>query len=185
MTSFGRALRATSKQIRQHVTNVEQVFDIFGEQPHEEECVGFEGLKKEHDELMQKTSSFTRRLRRPRRRSAHRELRNRRLRRAQADGEGTWRGSRRRAPRSEPCRRERGTPRGREDRDAGQQRVRGQASHLGKEVCPRWTTNRTRPTRRTMKISPATSASTLMRRRGALGLSLSTLMSTSGRHSPV
>jgi len=39
------------EQTRQHATNVEQVFDSLGEQPHEEECVGFEGLKKEHDQL--------------------------------------------------------------------------------------------------------------------------------------
>ncbi|HEX2045717.1 MAG TPA: DUF892 family protein [Gaiellaceae bacterium] len=39
-------------ETRQHVTNVEQVFDALGEQPHAEECVGFEGLKSEHDQLV-------------------------------------------------------------------------------------------------------------------------------------
>jgi ferritin-like metal-binding protein YciE len=33
------------------------VFRIFDEQPHEEECIGFEGLKKEHDELLKESSS--------------------------------------------------------------------------------------------------------------------------------
>jgi len=44
-------------QTRTHVSNVEKVFDIFGEQPHAEPCLGFEGLKKEHDELLEKSSS--------------------------------------------------------------------------------------------------------------------------------
>jgi ferritin-like metal-binding protein YciE len=54
---FRSGLESHLEETRQHVTNVEQVFDIFGEEPHEEECIGFEGLKKEHDELLEKASS--------------------------------------------------------------------------------------------------------------------------------
>jgi ferritin-like metal-binding protein YciE len=52
---FTAGLEKHLKQTRQHVRNVEQVFEVFGEEPHTEECVGFEGLKKEHDELTEKT----------------------------------------------------------------------------------------------------------------------------------
>ena len=110
---FRSGLESHLEEIRQHVTNVEQVFDIFGEQPHEEECVGFEGLKKEHDEThaedeflplvdsvdlgaAARTENYEI--------AAYEGLR----RMAKALGEDR----RRRAPRSEPCRRERGTPRG-------------------------------------------------------------------------
>jgi ferritin-like metal-binding protein YciE len=41
------------EQTRQHVTNVEQVFDSLGEEPQAEKCIGFEGLKKEHDQLLE------------------------------------------------------------------------------------------------------------------------------------
>jgi ferritin-like metal-binding protein YciE len=54
---FRAGLEKHLDETRQHVTNVEQVFDIFDEEPHEEECIGFEGLKKEHDELIEKASS--------------------------------------------------------------------------------------------------------------------------------
>lgn len=54
---FKSGLENHLEETKQHVTNVEQVFDIFGEEPHEEECVGFEGLKQEHDELLEKASS--------------------------------------------------------------------------------------------------------------------------------
>ncbi|MBA2742061.1 MAG: DUF892 family protein [Actinobacteria bacterium] len=54
---FKSGLENHLEETKQHVTNVEQVFDIFGEEPHEEECVGFEGLKQEHDELIEKASS--------------------------------------------------------------------------------------------------------------------------------
>jgi ferritin-like metal-binding protein YciE len=53
---FKSGLENHLKETRQHVTNVEKVFRIFGEEPHAEECVGFEGLKKEHDELLEKSS---------------------------------------------------------------------------------------------------------------------------------
>jgi ferritin-like metal-binding protein YciE len=53
---FKSGLESHLRETRQHVTNVEKVFRIFGEEPHAEECVGFEGLKKEHDELLEKSS---------------------------------------------------------------------------------------------------------------------------------
>ena len=54
---FKSALESHLGQTKKHVTNVEKVFGIFGEQPHEEKCIGFEGLKKEHDELLKEASS--------------------------------------------------------------------------------------------------------------------------------
>ena len=54
---FKSGLESHLKQTRKHVTNVEKVFEIFGEEPHAEPCVGFEGLKKEHDELIEKSAS--------------------------------------------------------------------------------------------------------------------------------
>ena len=54
---FTSGLEKHLEETRQHVSNVEQVFEIFGEEPHAEECVGFEGLKKEHDQMIGKASS--------------------------------------------------------------------------------------------------------------------------------
>ncbi len=54
---FTAGLKKHLDETRRHVQNVEQVFELLGETPHEEECVGFEGLKKEHDELTEQTSS--------------------------------------------------------------------------------------------------------------------------------
>ena len=54
---FKAGLESHLEETKQHVKNVEKVFEIFGEEPHEEECVGFEGLKKEHDEMIDKASS--------------------------------------------------------------------------------------------------------------------------------
>ena len=53
---FAAGLESHLKETRQHVANVERVFELLGEEPHEEECVGFEGLKKEHDQLVEETS---------------------------------------------------------------------------------------------------------------------------------
>jgi ferritin-like metal-binding protein YciE len=53
---FTAGLESHLKDTRQHVANVEKVFEIFGEEPHEEECIGFEGLKKEHDQLVEESS---------------------------------------------------------------------------------------------------------------------------------
>ncbi|HJU47433.1 MAG TPA: DUF892 family protein [Gaiellaceae bacterium] len=44
------------KETRQHVTNVEKVFESLGEPAEPEECIGFEGLKAEHDKLLEETS---------------------------------------------------------------------------------------------------------------------------------
>lgn len=48
-----KGLERHLEETRQHVTNVEQVFDTLGEEPQAEKCIGFEGLKKEHDQLVQ------------------------------------------------------------------------------------------------------------------------------------
>jgi len=50
---FEKHLRET----RGHVENVEQVFEKLGEEPQAEECVGFEGLKKEHDQLVEESAA--------------------------------------------------------------------------------------------------------------------------------
>jgi ferritin-like metal-binding protein YciE len=44
-------------QTKTHVSNVEKVFELMGETPHEEECIAFEGLKKEHEEMTKQASS--------------------------------------------------------------------------------------------------------------------------------
>src|SRR5918912_1459393 len=49
---FRKALERHLDQTKGHITNLEQAFDALGEQPEAEKCVGFEGLKKEHDELV-------------------------------------------------------------------------------------------------------------------------------------
>jgi ferritin-like metal-binding protein YciE len=54
---FRKGLERHLDQTRGHVANVEQVFDELGERAHEEECIGFEGLKKEHDKLVGQASS--------------------------------------------------------------------------------------------------------------------------------
>jgi ferritin-like metal-binding protein YciE len=56
-TEFRSGLEKHLEQTRRHATNVQKVFEILGETPHEEECIGFEGLKKEHEELTKESSS--------------------------------------------------------------------------------------------------------------------------------
>jgi ferritin-like metal-binding protein YciE len=56
MDEFRTSLERHLEETKQHVTNLEQVFDTLGERPEPEKCVGFEGLKKEHDELTGKVS---------------------------------------------------------------------------------------------------------------------------------
>lgn len=51
-----KGLEKHLKETKQHVTNVEQIFDELGETPSAEKCIGFEGLKAEHDALVEKTS---------------------------------------------------------------------------------------------------------------------------------
>ena len=53
---FRRGLEKHLEQTRSHVENVEDVFEQLGEQPKAEECVGFEGLKKEHEQLASEVS---------------------------------------------------------------------------------------------------------------------------------
>jgi ferritin-like metal-binding protein YciE len=48
---FRNGLERHLEQTKGHVTNLEQAFDSIGERPQAEKCVGFEGLKKEHEEL--------------------------------------------------------------------------------------------------------------------------------------
>ena len=48
---FKQSLEKHLDETRGHVTNLEQVFDTLGEQPQAEKCIGFEGLKAEHEEL--------------------------------------------------------------------------------------------------------------------------------------
>jgi ferritin-like metal-binding protein YciE len=54
---FRSGLESHLEQTRQHVANVEEVFELLGEAPQEEECIGFEGLRKEHDQLVEECSS--------------------------------------------------------------------------------------------------------------------------------
>ena len=54
---FKSGLESHLEQTRGHVDNVEQVFELLGEEPQVEKCVGFEGLKKEHDQLVEESSS--------------------------------------------------------------------------------------------------------------------------------
>ena len=51
-TEFREALESHLKQTRGHVSNVERVFEMLGEEPSAEKCPGIEGIKKEHDEFV-------------------------------------------------------------------------------------------------------------------------------------
>jgi ferritin-like metal-binding protein YciE len=53
---FRRGLERHLDQTRGHVTNLEQIFDAMGEPPKAEKCIGFEGLKAEHDDLTSEVS---------------------------------------------------------------------------------------------------------------------------------
>jgi len=53
---FKHGLEKHLDETRQHVKNVEQVFRSLDEEPKAEPCLGFEGLRKEHDKLMEETS---------------------------------------------------------------------------------------------------------------------------------
>ena len=44
------------EQTRRHVRNVEKVFRSIGEEPKPEQCIGFEGLRKEHEKLVGEAS---------------------------------------------------------------------------------------------------------------------------------
>jgi ferritin-like metal-binding protein YciE len=55
-SEFRDALDQHLEKTRGHVTNVEKVFGLLGEEPKAETCIGFEGLKSEHDKLLEETS---------------------------------------------------------------------------------------------------------------------------------
>jgi ferritin-like metal-binding protein YciE len=55
-SDFRRGLERHLDQTRGHITNLEQIFDSLGEQPKAEKCIGFEGLKSEHEELTSEAS---------------------------------------------------------------------------------------------------------------------------------
>jgi len=50
------ALEQHLEQTKRHLTNVEKVFEELGESPQAEQCIGFEGLKAEHDKLRSESS---------------------------------------------------------------------------------------------------------------------------------
>ena len=50
------ALETHLGETRGHVKNVEQVFELFGEEPKAEPCIAFQGLKKEHAKLVEESS---------------------------------------------------------------------------------------------------------------------------------
>ena len=54
---FKSGLEKHLEQTQRHVANVEKVFEMLGETPHEEECIAFEGLKKEHEEMTKESAS--------------------------------------------------------------------------------------------------------------------------------
>ena len=53
---FTTALEEHLEQTRGHVANVETVFEQLGEEPKSEPCLGFQGLKSEHDKLLQESN---------------------------------------------------------------------------------------------------------------------------------
>jgi ferritin-like metal-binding protein YciE len=55
-TKFRKGLEKHLEETRGHITNVEHVFDELGESPKTEECIGFEGLKKEQAKLADEAS---------------------------------------------------------------------------------------------------------------------------------
>ncbi len=54
---FRAGLESHLEETRRHVANVEQVFELLDEAPQVEKCIGFEGLKNEHDQLVEESSS--------------------------------------------------------------------------------------------------------------------------------
>ena len=54
---FRDGLEGHLQETRGHVENVKQVFAELGETPKAEPCLGFEGLKKEHEKMVDETAS--------------------------------------------------------------------------------------------------------------------------------
>jgi ferritin-like metal-binding protein YciE len=46
------AFEAHREETKQHAANLEQVFELIGEQPKAEQCPGIDGIKTEHDEFI-------------------------------------------------------------------------------------------------------------------------------------
>lgn len=44
-----QALNAHLEETRQQISNIEQVFDLFGEKPERQSCAAVQGIKQEHD----------------------------------------------------------------------------------------------------------------------------------------
>jgi ferritin-like metal-binding protein YciE len=53
---FRKGLERHLEQTKGHITNVEQIFEALGEQSETEKCLGFEGLRREHDEMIGEVS---------------------------------------------------------------------------------------------------------------------------------
>jgi ferritin-like metal-binding protein YciE len=53
---FRKGLEKHREETRTHIINVEQVFDELGERPRTEQCIGFEGLKREQEKLADEAS---------------------------------------------------------------------------------------------------------------------------------
>ena len=53
---FREALERHLEETKKHVSNVEEVFSLLGETAQPEECIGFEGLKSEHDKMTQEVT---------------------------------------------------------------------------------------------------------------------------------
>ena len=53
---FKAGLKRHLTQTRGHVKRVEQTFKALGEKPEAEPCIGFEGLKQEHDKMLTESS---------------------------------------------------------------------------------------------------------------------------------
>ena len=51
------ALEEHLEQTKGHVANVERVFEVMGESAKAEECLAFQGLTKEHAEMVEETSA--------------------------------------------------------------------------------------------------------------------------------
>ena len=51
-----KGLEKHLEQTRSHVENVESAFETLGEEPKREECIAFEGLRKEHEQIAGETA---------------------------------------------------------------------------------------------------------------------------------
>jgi ferritin-like metal-binding protein YciE len=54
---FRDALDEHLTQTKNHVSNVEKVFELLGEEPKPEACIGFEGLRSEHDKMVAESAA--------------------------------------------------------------------------------------------------------------------------------